>query len=204
MRLPVLLMGALLTACATPTPVVIAPVEGDPAVSEAELWEQHHRAVTTLVDWEAKGKVAFNVPDESGSASLNWRQRDTQSRLRLAGPLGANAVVLRSEGAGISLTRDGIERLYPADAAPWLGDGRLLPVPVASIQHWLRGIPDPDKPLDLLRTRDGIAQQIEQDGWSISYESYETQNGLQLPERLTVVAPRVSLRLRLLVRRWEY
>ena len=132
-----------------------------------------------------------------------WEHADGASSLRLSGPLGANAVRLRSDGALIHLVRDGIERSYPADAAPWLGDGRLLPIPVQAIDHWLRGVPDPDRELEFLETDAGLAQRIVQDGWEVRYESYGEEGALTLPSALTVYAAPVELQLRVLIRDWE-
>lgn len=195
--------SVLLTACATQQPDVIPPTPDTPVLSEQELWDAHRATVAVAEDWQARGKVGYRLPDDAGSASLRWQQRGQQSNLRLAGPLGANAVTLRSDGALISLTRDGIERLYPADAAPWLGDGRLLPIPVVSIRHWLRGIPDPDKPVTTLVTAGGLAQHIEQEGWAIRYENYGSSRSGALPKRLVVEAPDASLTLTVIVRQWD-
>ena len=140
----VVLTCTLFAGCASQPPSVEEPLPEAPAsLSESERWNLHRDRISALAAWEARGKVGFTLPDEAGSASLRWRQRDEGSDLRLSGPLGASPVSLRSDGALIHLRRDGIERSYPADAAPWLGDGRLLPIPVHSIQHWLRGIPNP-------------------------------------------------------------
>ena len=59
---------------------------------------------------------------------------------------------------------DGIERSYPADAASWSGDGRLLPISVEAIQHWLRGIPKPADAVDTLVTNDGAPSELVQSG----------------------------------------
>jgi outer membrane lipoprotein LolB len=197
------LLCALFAGCVSQPPAIEEPPPEAPAsLSESERWLLHRDRIGELAAWEARGKVGFTLPDEAGSASLRWRQRDDASDLRLSGPLGANPVSLRSDGALIRLRRDGIERSYPADAAPWLGDGRLLPIPVLSIQHWLRGIPNPQLAVTHIETRDGLLQAMSQDDWEIRYEDYQTVSGYTLPARLTVNAPRVSLQLRVIIRDW--
>ena len=197
------LISALLVGCATQPPAVEEPPPEAPAsLSESERWGIHRERVAALAVWEARGKVGFTLPDEAGSASLRWRQREDGSDLRLSGPLGASPVSLRSDGALIQLRRDGIERSYPADAAPWLGDGRLLPIPVHSIQHWLRGIPNPQLAVTHIETRDGLLQAMSQGDWEIRYEDYRTVGDYTLPAKLTVNAPQVSLQLRVIIRDW--
>lgn len=198
------LLVQLLAACASqplPEPDVDATPAPSPA-TEAERWEEQWRRNSALEDWEVRGKVGYALPDDAGSASLRWRQDGEDSKLRLAGPLGANSLTLRSDGALIRLKRDGIERSYPADAAPWLGDGRLLPIPVDAIQHWLRGIPDPGSSVTQLQTRAGLLRELTQDGWIIAFESYETDGDFTLPARLVVSAPDIELRLTVLLREW--
>ena len=197
-----LLITALLAACATePTapPIIIA----DASESEMQRWVEHQEQVGALPQWDARGKVAFRLPDEAGSANLLWQHRSGNDRVRLSGPLGTNAVSLRSDGVLLYVTRDGIERSYPADAAPWLGDGRLLPIPLSAIQHWLLGIPAPDTPLEALETSDGLARTLEQAGWRVEYGKYREAGDTVLPSELTVHADAVSLRLRVLIRDWE-
>ena len=198
-----LLLCALLAGCVSQPPAIEEPSpEAPDSLSESERWNLHRDRISALAAWEARGKVGFTLPDEAGSASLRWRQRDEGSDLRLSGPLGASPVSLRSDGALIHLRRDGIERSYPADAAPWLGDGRLLPIPVRSIQHWLRGIPNPQLAVTNVETRNGLLQGMSQGDWDIHYEDYQTVGDYTLPARLTVNAPEVSLQLRLIIRDW--
>ena len=174
----------------------------DPGPSEAVLWERHRSAVTALAAWQTRGKVAYRLGDEGGSANLIWEQIGEQSELSLSGPLGAGSMRVRNEGELINVRRDGIERRYPADGAPWLPNGQLLPIPMASIPYWLRGLPDPGRPLDLLETGAGVARHIRQDGWSITLDEYHESFETPLPKRVRIEAPDTELKLRTYLRQW--
>jgi outer membrane lipoprotein LolB len=156
-----------------------------------------------MQDWRVRGKVAYRLPDDAGSASLDWQQTGEQSQLRLSGPLGVGSTEIHNEGALLSVKRDGIERLYPADAAPWLPGGTLLPVPVDSIEHWLRGVPDPEQPVTALETDNALARRIEQNGWVVEYSDYKDTQGLAMPARLLLTVPRIDLSLKIILRDWE-
>ncbi len=156
-----------------------------------------------IEDWSVNGKVSYRLPDNAGSANLRWTQQAGQSRLRLAGPLGAGSTEISSEGALLRIRQDGIQRLYQADAAPWLPGAAPLPVPVTSIRYWLRGVPDPQLGLDDLTFRDGLAERLAQGAWLVEYDSYQSVKGLELPQRMTLLYPDEELRITLILREWS-
>ncbi len=197
-------LAILLSACSSSPPQrATVPPPALPTVSEADRWQARHNLLVSQHTWEVRGKVAYRLPDDAGSANLNWRQRDQQSRLRLAGPLGVGSTEIANEGALLRVQRDGIERLYPADAAPWLPGEALLPIPVNAIQYWLRGIPAPSAPVDALVLEDALARSFSQNGWLIKVDEYDTKQGLKLPSRLSLKAPTAELSLRVILRAWD-
>lgn len=200
-RIPLAGLLLVLAACSTQTTGPPAP-PAVPEVSAEERWQQRLNSLSTLQHWRVRGKVGYRLPDDAGSASLHWRQSGQQSELRLSGPLGTGSTQIRNEGALLRVSRDGIARLYPADAAPWLPGGTLLPVPIDSIRHWLKGVPDPTHPVDALAIDNALAQEITQNGWKISIEDYRDIRGLTLPARLTLESTATDLRLTLLLREW--
>lgn len=197
-------MLAILAGCSMVAPerASTPPPPVAPQVSEAERWAARVGAVTATDEWRVKGKIAYRVPDDAGSANLDWQQSRNQTELRLSGPMGVGSTEIRNDGALLLVRRDGIERLYPADAAPWLPGGALLPVPVDSIQHWLRGIPDPALDTTVLETEDGLARVIDQEGWRIRFSEYREFQGIAMPARLILEAPDVNLVLKLILREW--
>jgi outer membrane lipoprotein LolB len=201
-HLLVLLAATLLAACAMQPPATPPPQPPPQQRDPQQLWASHLRRVYAIEAWSASGKVAYRLPDDAGSANLRWRQQDEQSRLRLAGPLGAGTTEITSEGALLRVRQDGIERLYAADAAPWLPGAAPLPIPVDSIRHWLRGVPDPEQDIDRLVLDNALAQEIEQRGWSVRYEQFQTVRGLDLPRRMVLEAAEHDLRLTLILRDW--
>lgn len=197
---------ALVSACSTapPTPQRPAPLPPQAQqLSEQERWAARLKSIESIQDWRVRGKVAYRLPDDAGSASLDWQQADEQSELRLSGPLGVGSTEIHNEGALLRVKRDGIERLYPADAAPWLPGGTLLPVPVNSIQYWLRGVPDPTQAVTHLATDNALASRIEQNGWVVEYSDYKDVQGLAMPARLVLTVPKIELSLKIILRAWE-
>jgi len=206
----ILIVSTLLVGCATsPSDREKSrsseQLEDRPPLTEAERWAIHRDAVTALERWQTRGKVAYRLPEDAGSASLLWEQIGEQSEARLSGPLGVGSTVIRNDGPLIRVRRDGIDRLYPADAAPWLPDGQLLPIPLSSLHYWMRGVPDPALPVVRLEYRNGRASAIAQAGWSIDIEAYEELPTLAvaLPQRLVIRSDAGNLSLTVLLRQWE-
>ena len=195
--------AALLTvmsACAPLLPAERTPAEL--ASASDPRWQARRQHLASQRQWHARGKVAYRLPDEAGSANLSWRQSDARSRLRLAGPLGVGGTEITNEGAWLRVRRDGVERRYPADAAPWLPGGALLPIPVDSVHFWLRGVPDPAVPVQHLTLEAGRALGFSQSGWSIRYDAYAVTQGLEMPTRLSLHAPAAQLTVRVMLRQW--
>ena len=208
MRVALITAILLLNACSTtppPRPTLPAPEAPPeaPQPSIEELRAARHTMLEAIGAWRVQGKVAYRLPDDGGSATLDWRQNEDRSRLRLSGPLGVGSTRIVNEGALLRVTRDGIERLYPADGAPWLPGGALLPIPVASIQYWLRALPDPSLPVDAMDYEGVTLRSLHQKGWQVDYESFREYGGLAMPSRLKLRAPAADLTLKIVLRDWD-
>jgi outer membrane lipoprotein LolB len=197
----------IVSACSTTAPAPPREVETQApgeAISEAERWRRHVAALSAADNWEARGKVAYRLPGDGGSASLIWHQAGAASTVRVSGPLGVGSTEIRNAGALIGVRRDGIERLYPADAAPWLPDGSLLPIPVEALRYWLRGLPDPTAASSELERENALASELRQAGWIVRFEAFDRGLAHPLPTRLRIEAPEAGLVLRVLIRDWQF
>lgn len=209
-RLPVVAAAAvalLLGACASEPPVPqrtqLPPPPTVQQPSVEELRAAREATLSKITTWKLKGKVAYRLPEDAGSASLDWQQDGDQSRLRLSGPLGVGSTQISNEGALLRVRRDGIDRLYPADGAPWLPNGALLPIPMDSIQFWLRGLADPALSIESSEAEGVTPELIQQAGWVVRYEEFRDQQGLAMPSRMVLEAPGGELTLRVILRAWD-
>ncbi len=179
-----------LTACATgPAPIAEYP------------WQLRSQQLVALKDWNARGKIAVRSGQQSESASLDWQQRGSDTRLQLAGPMGLQATEIHSDGRELVIQR-GEERTRLDISTP---DAVRLhtgwDLPLQALPYWLKGVPAPEPRATALDVVDEMLQQLEQDGWIVRYERYQQFGDYLLPTRLSI--ERGDTRARLIIQDWQ-
>ncbi len=188
--------AALLAACAGPKP---APDE-DRAQLAYEARADH---LSQWRSWSLTGRLGVTLGDDGGSGRLDWRQAENATELRFRGALGQGAWRLearpdyaRLERAdGGSREAAGVEELVLAETG-WQ-------LPVTQLVWWVRGMawPGGDAAPQLALNDDGTPRVLEQAGWRVEFDRYETGPGDRvLPTRLEAL--RGEVRVKLAISRW--
>lgn len=189
LRLLPLLLPLFLAACATgPAPVAEHP------------WQLRTQQLAALENWTARGKIALRSGQQSESASLDWQQRGSDTRLQLAGPMGLQATEIHSNGRELLVQRG--EELTRLDIttpdALRLQTGWDLPL--QALPFWLKGMPAPEPRATAVNIADELLQQLDQNGWVIRYERYQQFGDYLLPTRLSI--ERGDTRARVVIQDW--
>lgn len=187
-----LLPALLLAACATTQ----APPTSDAKPTGAD-WRQHAARVATLKDWYLKGRIAVQTADNSGSASLYWRQQSDAFNLRVVAPFGQGTVELSgSENGSVTLV-DSDNRSYTAPNPESLMQARLgWSVPVTSLKYWVRGLPARQGEITAATPdSQGRLRSLEQMGWQITVNQYARALERDLPRKLEVSHEQFEARL---------
>ena len=187
----------LLAGCATQR--VEAPVSAEsPAVRQERL--------LGLVQWEARGRVAFRSADKGGQGSLQWLQDGAATRIQLSGPFGAGAYQIDSLPGQITVQSRGseaaLEYLGPDAAERFLAEQVGWSFPVRSVRYWLLGLADPATPAVQQSDAAGRLRELLQSGWVVRYEDYAQGAATWLPHKLVV--EREDVRLRFVIDRWLF
>ncbi len=183
----------LLSACATPPTI--------PASPDNAAWQAHRQALLALDNWQARGRIAVRAGEQGWSAGFDWRQAGGDYRIRLRGPFGQGALELEGDATGVWLTRPGQPAVFTTDPESLLEQETGWRLPVAGMDHWLRGLPDDGDDAVLQLDVDGRLAILDQRGWRIRYQAYRDVGGYALPKRL--VLQRDGLRIKVLVDSWE-
>ena len=192
-RFCVAALTLLLSSCATQAPLLV-PADG-------EAWEAHRQALLALENWQARGRIAVRADNDGWSAGFDWRQADTDYRIRLRGPFGQGAVELEGDGRGVWLKRAGQPAVFSVDPEALLEQESGWQLPIEGLDHWLRGLPDNNSNAVFQLDTDGRLASLQQHGWQINYQSYLNYGEYALPARLEL--QRDGLRVKVLIDTWE-
>lgn len=187
---------AFLAGCAGQVPHETVKGHGNSAA-----WKAHKARITTLDGWQINGKVGIRAPNDSGSGTLFWLQRQGYFDIRLSGPLGRGAARLTGRPDDVTLEVANQGR-YHADSPEALLEQQLgWRLPVSHLLWWVRGLPAPDSRSQLTLDGDSHLSRLVQDGWTVEYTRYTEQNGYSLPERLKLKGQ--DLDVTLVIKDWQ-
>ncbi len=193
MRCTVLWFVLLLLAGCGTVPEAIGP--------EAESrWQARQVALNALQNWEFEGRIAIQREAEGWFAGLHWAQHGAAYQLKVTGPAGQGMARLEGDAAGVTLTRSD-RTVYQAHTPEELLSTHLgWKVPVTGLHDWIRGLPGPSPATAQRLDAAGHLVQLHQDAWDIRFDRYVTVDTLELPGRVVLECPTLSVRI--IVDRW--
>jgi outer membrane lipoprotein LolB len=179
-----LVLAVALGGCA------VAPVAPPSVPPDPELLQQ----------WTASGRMALAAHGEGGSGSFTWEQRSAGTTLSLRGPLGAGAMQVTTDGQTLAVI-DAEGRYLGNDQAQGLLRQRLgMDLPLAELRYWMLGVAAPGSPASVADAARAPRRVIEQSGWRIDYDTFQSASGLSLPQRFS--ATQGDVRLKVVVDDW--
>ncbi|MFC3606888.1 lipoprotein insertase outer membrane protein LolB [Stutzerimonas tarimensis] len=169
---------------------------GDPAA-----WRQHRAQVEAIDGWQINGKIGIRAPQESGSGTLFWLQRQDYFDIRLSGPLGRGATRLTGRPDAVTLEVANQGR-FEAESPEALVEAQLgWQLPVSNLLWWVRGLPAPDSRSQVTLDGGNRLARLQQDGWQVEFLAYADHAGYSLPERIRLEGHEVQLTL--VIKDWQ-
>ena len=195
-HLIVLSLLALLAGCAGPGSHESVAGHGNP-----QQWQTHKARVAALDGWQISGKVGIRAPQDSGSGTLFWLQRQDYYDIRLSGPLGRGAARLTGREGAVLLEVANQGRYQAASPEELLASQLGWRLPISHLLWWIRGLPAPGSKSQVTLDSSSRLSQLTQDGWQLSYLGYLEQNGYYLPERIKLHGH--DLDITLVIKDWQ-
>ena len=195
----VILCLALLSGCAHQN----KPQTSTPPVS-LEDWSKRQNQIMAIRDWQASGKLGIKVPNDGGSASLQWQQNSSDYQIDLAGPLGMGKMTITGTRDAVTLSQSNRPPQTATTAEELIVKNTGWKIPVAQLTYWIRGLPAPVATVTRYAFNDqGGLGELEQAGWKITYGEYlQTSKDIPMPGRIT--AEFKDVRLILVLREWQF
>ncbi len=189
-------LALLLAGCAG-----LAPQETVEGPGNPQQWKIHKAQVSEIDGWQISGKIGIQAPQDSGSGTLFWLQRQDYFDIRLSGPLGRGATRLTGRPDAVALEVAGQGR-FEADSPEALVESQLgWQLPVSNLLWWVRGLPAPDSRSRIAIDANGQLASLQQDGWDVQYLGYAEEDGYSLPNRIKLAGR--DLKITLVVKDWQ-
>lgn len=189
-------LALLLAGCAG-----LGPQESVEGPGNAADWNAHKAHISEIDGWQISGKIGIQAPQDSGSGTLFWLQRQDYFDIRLSGPLGRGATRLTGRPDAVALEVASQGR-FEADSPEALVESQLgWQLPVSNLLWWIRGLPAPDSRSRIALDGAGRLASLQQDGWDVQYLGYSEENGYTLPSRIKLAGR--DLQITLVVKDWQ-
>lgn len=188
------LLITLLTACATMQPPPAA-------TSQTMDWNARRMRLATIQQWHINGALGLRTSRQAFSGSFVWQQQPNQYVLQTFGPLGTYSMRLVGSTTGVILQTAADKRYQANDPESLLKQQLGWDLPVSNLYYWIRGIPAPAIPAATRLDKQNHLLQLAQQGWNIEYQGYQNVNGIDLPNRLVLTNPSVSIRI--VIKNWN-
>ena len=146
--------------------------------------------------FDVLGRVLVQYEGKAFSAKVRWMHAQDADEIWLMTPTGQALAQMREDAEGATLTGADKSHYRASRVEALTKQGLGWELPMARLQHWIRGVPVPNSPAEINgRDAAGKIRQLAQDGWKITYEYYPPAENEGMPRRMEVVGATQTLRL---------
>lgn len=164
--------------------------------------DAHVAEVGSLTRWSLTGKLGVRAPDAGTSFGIDWHQDGSDYEVRVRGPMGQSAALVRGDDRHVVVERAGEAALAGDDAESLVREALGWDIPVDALRFWIRGLPDPSLEVESASYLDeGWFSELMQRDWRVEFSRYRALEGRSLPGR--VRASRDAVILTFVVTRWQ-
>ena len=175
-----------------------------PGVADPEpAWQTHAEELSRLRSWSLHGTLAVRpAGGDASRVTVRWRQSPDSYLVRFMGPLGVGLFEVEGSATAVEARFPDGRRTSAASPEALLEQEIGWSVPLEGLRYWIVGAPVPDVAPSKMELDDlGRLARLEQAGWTVVYEQYDTVDGLSLPERIRF--SNASVDATVVVRRWK-
>lgn len=183
-----------------PLLLIMAACSSTPRLPPPDTDEQQF--IYRMQNWSMDGRISITQTDRTDTARVNWDQQQADYRIDLtAGPFNQTVAIMTGRPGRVEIQVAGEDDRYVARSPEALMQALLgWNLPVSHAVWWIRGIPDPTRPHQVVTNEASF--RFQQQGWDIDILRYqEITPGNRLPSRLRMVHN--GLTVNLVIGRWD-
>ncbi len=158
-------------------------------VQETPYSKFSRESLYNLEHWSFDGRLGLTNGKESWQANINWQHKPNDEEMKLSGPLGQGAIVIKLTGEKVTIDRGNAKIQTSSQPEAFISQQVGMFVPVHSLRYWVIGVPEPG--ISFIDTPVGFRQS----GWLIEYKQMQRVNERNMPRRVTVANERVKLKI---------
>jgi outer membrane lipoprotein LolB len=174
----------ILTGCST------VPLEQE--VRYSKIAREH---LYKMEQWSFDGRLSLTGKNDSWSASINWWHRTKEEKIKLSGPLGQGATIIKLSGSSVTIDRGDGKQQTSEHPEEFVNQQLGMFVPVRSLRFWVIGMPEPTTAF--VETVSGFSQ----GGWLIEYKQMQSTDNQSMPRKIFVTNGEVKLKL--IIDQWD-
>ena len=190
----ILISGLLIASCSTSN------------ILTNRDWQAHQTLVAANTYWTLQGRLNIRQGNNSDTVSINWQQTEQIFEINLSGALGLGATLVSGNPGMIRLQRGNEEPVMAASLGELSRDYLGYEFPAEALYYWVRGIPAPGSPANLVLGENQLLASLRQQDakgnyWQLVYDRYADNNGLSLPGRIRMTHP--DFQLTFIIQSWQ-
>lgn len=171
------------------------------APAQSEIHQQHLNTLSAVKSFSLKGRLGVVTQKQGFSGSINWQHSLQEDDIEVFSPVGGKVAHIRKTAQDVTLTTQEGRKISAQNAESLTETTLGFRLPLTGLSDWALGKPTSSKIDASTWDNEGRLLTLKQDGWDISYENYQENNGIFLPNKVTLKSQ--PLNLKLIIENWS-
>lgn len=186
----------ILSACISVTPTI-------PKQDVDQAWKHRSAYLYQQNHWSAHMILIGVTAQEKFKTRAVWEQKGRDYTIKLRDFIGRTVAVIEGSAQGV-VAKTSKGKIYQGENAEQLIQQLFaINIPISGMRYWLLGLPKPKievTQLDLNQA--GMAKQISQQGWLMTYPYYLDNAPIRMPSKIELVFEDIDLTVK--VSQWSF
>jgi len=153
---------------------------------------------SAMHSWSVTGKMSINDGLQSGSGKFDWIKSDSHFEAQFKAPLGQGSWKITENNKEARLSSSKHADRFADNAQELISNELGWSFPLENLNYWLRGFHYLDEPYKHKNNIDNI----QESGWNISYQKWQSTPMGLLPTKIKASKPPYSVKL--IIYHWNF